>query len=353
MSAPSRLRETDTPHALDLCVAGVALRVVTNDADVFAALNRYYAPYVSRASYDGSGDAAAAVVRLLHGQPPRVDDFHDVVRGGGRPVKEAVRQTDGDRLILKRATGVVMGLRPGEAFAVGDLRANLNQAVNLVNACYAKTVVDDGYVLLHAAGVSLDGRTVVLAGVPGAGKSTAALHLVEAGFHFLSNDRVLARPAGDRVEVLGYPKQPRVNPGTLLHHPRLVALLTSEEREELTAMSRQALWGLERKRDVDLDLIYGAGTVDLRGTMAVLVLLRWRLDGDAFEAREIGVERALECLPIFEKHLGVFDLDRPVGAPSSDEERARYAPVLERTRIVEITGRPDFPALVALVAAFT
>jgi HprK-related kinase B len=65
----------------------------------------------------------------------------------------------------------------------------------------------------------------VLAGMPATGKSTAAVHLVEAGFRFLSNDRVLVRPGPAGVDALGYPKQPRVNPGTLLHHPRLVGLL--------------------------------------------------------------------------------------------------------------------------------
>ena len=62
--------------------------------------------------------------------------------------------------------------------------------------------------------------------MPGAGKSTASLHVVEAGWRFLSNDRVLARATSDgRVEVRGYPKQPRVNPGTLVHHPRLAESL--------------------------------------------------------------------------------------------------------------------------------
>jgi HprK-related kinase B len=115
---------------------------------------------------------------------------------------------------------VVMGLWPGHAFAVGDLRTHLNQGINLVNAGYAKAVARRGHLLLHASGVSWNGRTAVLAGVAGAGKSTAALHLVEAGFRFLSNDRVLARPDADGVDALGYPKQPRVNPDTLLGHPR-------------------------------------------------------------------------------------------------------------------------------------
>jgi len=37
------------------------------------------------------------------------------------------------------------------------------------------------------------------------------LHLVEDSFRFLSADRVLALAGSDQVEVLGYPKQPRVN----------------------------------------------------------------------------------------------------------------------------------------------
>jgi HprK-related kinase B len=212
-TAPALVGAVLAPHVLGLRVAGVPLEVVTNEADVWAALGRYYEPWLAPVT------APAARVRLIQGALEARGPFTDLVRADGKRVKEAVQDVAGGRLILKRATGVVMGLWPGHAFAVGDLRANLNQVINLVNACYAKVVLGRGHVLLHAAGVSRDGRAVVLAGLPGAGKSSAALHLVDAGFRFLSNDRVLARPDGGRVDVLGYPKQPRVNPGTLLAIP--------------------------------------------------------------------------------------------------------------------------------------
>jgi HprK-related kinase B len=174
-----------------------------------------------------------------------------------------------------------MGLSAGRAFAVGDLSANLTQGINLVNACYARAVVACGHVLFHASGVSWAGASALLAGPPGAGKSTAALHLVEAGFGFLSNDRVLARRDPSSVEVLGYPKQPRVNPGTLLHHPRLSALLEDTDRQALLSLPAAELWRLEPKRDVDLDAIYGKGTVDLRGRARAPVILKWRPPGRA------------------------------------------------------------------------
>jgi HprK-related kinase B len=239
-----------------------------------------------------------------------------------------------------------MGLWPGHVFAVGDLRANLNQAINLVNACYAKVVLGRGHVLLHAAAVSRDRRAVVLAGPPGAGKSSTALHLVDAGLRFVSNDRVLARVTDGRVEALGYPKQPRVNPGTLVGHPRLSALLKPEERAALEAMDPAALWALEAKRDVDLDAIYGAGTVDLVADMGALVLLRWRRDGHGLQVDRLTPERALDRLDFFRKDLGAFELDRVPGGPVTAAELAGYHALVAVVPVYEVSGRVDFRALV-------
>jgi HprK-related kinase B len=333
------------PHVLGLSIAGVPLEVVTNDADVWAALSRYYTPWVAPTP------APSARVRLIQGRLDARGPFTDLIRIDGKRVKEAAQDLAGGRLVLKRATGVVMGLWPGHVFAVGDLRANLNQAINLVNACYAKVVLGRGHVLLHAAAVSRAGRAVALAGPPGAGKSSAALHLVDAGLHFVSNDRVLAQAHDGGVEVLGYPKQPRVNPGTLLGHPRLSALLDAEERGSLEAMETAALWTLEAKRDIDLDAIYGRGTVDLTAQMRALVLLRWRRDGHGLRLDRLSVAGALERLEVYRKDLGAFDLDRTPGSPATATELAGYRALVSAVPVLEITGRVDFRALVGAVSA--
>jgi HprK-related kinase B len=205
------------------------------------------------------------------------------------------------------------------------------------------------HLLLHASGVSRQGRTVALGGPAGAGKSTAALHLVEAGFRFLSNDRVLVRPLADRVEARGYPKRPRVNPGTLLHHPRLRMLLRPDDRETLTALAPEDLWALERKCDVDLDAIYGPGTVELTGTLHALMLLKWRLGGERTVARRLDPAEALANVPFVHKDLGVFDL-RPERSRRAADRYARYADVLGRLTVIEVTGRVDFRFLADAVA---
>jgi HprK-related kinase B len=335
----------ETLHVLRLQFADVPIRVRTNDAEIATRLARYYTPWVvGEAVRRGGG-----VVDLVQGEPVVDGDFQDLVRAGGRRVKEATRDGDDGRLILKRGTGVLMGLMPGRAFAVGDLRAHLNQGINLINAVYAKAVMRRGHLLFHASAVSWRGAAVALAGPPSAGKSTSALHCVGHGLRFLSNDRVLAKLRADGVEVVGYPKHPRVNPGTLLTHPRLAAFLSPDERAALEALPSDDLWRLERKRDVDLDAVYGPGAVDLRARLRAFVLLRWLRGERQMRVRLIEVSEALAALPLYYKDLGAFDLDRePGSAPDADVPR-RYRALLRRVTLVEVTGAPDFPRLVKLV----
>jgi HprK-related kinase B len=335
--------QIDTPFVLDLAFGDVPVRVRTNALEILTALRRYYAPWVA-----ADGARPASVVALIQGEPAADGPFEVIDRGPGRRPKEAVLDVAGGRLIRKLATGVLMDVRRDEAFAVGDLLTNLNQAVNLINARYAEVVLARGYVLLHASAVSREGGTVALAGPPGAGKSTAALHLVEHGFRFLSNDRVLARPVDGAVEARGYPKQPRVNPGTLLYHPRLVGLLEPAAQRRLRALPPRALWALEDKRDVDLDAIYGDGTVELVGTLRALVLLGWAPDGQGFRVRRLDTDAALASLPVVRKDLGAFDLVRDTRRRAV-RELLRYVLLLRRVDVLRVEGAVDMKALIDVV----
>lgn len=344
MSVAARIATAAAAHELRLCVVDVPLRALTNNLEVWRRLRLYFDPWVV-----AEAGAARATIRLVHGTGVREGEFTDVARVDGKPVKEAVRESGGVRLIWKRRTGVLMGLAPGEAFAVGDLHANLNQAINLVNNCYAKAVLDRGHTMLHASAVSWNDGAVALAGPPGAGKSTSALHLVEAGFSFLSNDRVLAKPTEHGVEALGYPKQPRVNPGTVFGHPRLARLLDRDDHAALARLDPQELWNLERKSDVDVDRIYGRGTTRLRGDLRALLLLRWTRDGGPLGTRRLTPAAALDAVPLIHKDLGVFDLDRPALAPRGGWDPGAYRALFERLPVVEVTGGVDFSALVPIV----
>ena len=69
---------------------------------------------------------------------------------------------------------------------------------NLVIAAYKKT---DCLLALHAAAVLGEGGNVLLAGVPGSGKSTLTAALMAGGFHYCADDTVVL--AGDPLRVRG------------------------------------------------------------------------------------------------------------------------------------------------------
>jgi len=132
-------------------------------------------------------------------------------------------------------------------------------------------------------------------------------------------------------------------------HPLSPPGIGREERAELSRLPPAALWELERKRDVDLEAFYGPDVVELRGEMQGLVLLKWRRTGQGLAVRRMGAAEALANLPLFHKDLGVFDLDRPARAERSPERAvnrlSRWADLLGRVQVVEVTGRTDVAAL--------
>jgi hypothetical protein len=83
-----------------------------------------------------------------------------------------------------------------------------------------------GFEVLHASGVVLDGRAVLVAGPPGAGKSSLAAALVGAGGQLLSDDAVALQ----------------LSDGVLIAHAGSVVLqLRAREDERLSADARAVL----------------------------------------------------------------------------------------------------------------
>jgi hypothetical protein len=64
-----------------------------------------------------------------------------------------------------------------------------------------------GVTCLHASAVAVDGRVIILAGMAGAGKSTAAAAFAQQGFPVLSDDIVALHEQGDQFWAApGYPR---------------------------------------------------------------------------------------------------------------------------------------------------
>jgi HprK-related kinase B len=267
---------------------------------------------------------------------------------GKRRSKEEWVDLPGGRFVRKLRTGVVFVFGSGVHVAYGPCRANANQIVNFVNNRYMQWRLQQGYLLAHAGAVARDGLGLAMCGDSGAGKSTAALDLVARGLDFVSNDRALLRPdRGGGVELLGIPKHPRVNPGTIVYNEALHDLLPAGEREELASLPRDRLRTLEDKYDVLVHEVFGPGRFRLRARLAALVVIAWDGEGEA-RLRRVELERRPDLLERVMKSPGLFY--EPEEEPDFDLEAERYVEVLSRRPAWEITGTRDFDRAAELCA---
>jgi HprK-related kinase B len=334
--------EYPATNVLNLSFLGVALSVRSNDPGVASGLARYFAPFRSEEPLRDT-----LPIDVLQGTP--IFDSHrlnDVLRQGpGRAIKEAFYDVAGGRIVVKRRTGVAVYIAEPEHAVVGDMVRNLNQAANVVSMVFAKAMLRRGYVMLHASAALGEEGGVAFAAQSGAGKSTMALALVEEGYRFVTNDRLLVRSHNGQVEMVGVPRIPRVNPGTLLRLPRLTSLLPPEARRRYEHMSPDALWTTEEKRDVEVDRIFGPGTFQLTGRLRIMYILAWRLGEARWGVRPLDPAACRAALRRMVKQVGVQDLAPPL--PTAQE--AALEAIAGGLPASEVTGQPDVSALRAFI----
>jgi hypothetical protein len=94
----------------------------------------------------------------------------------------------------------------------------------LLTIALLETMKRFGRFPLHAAGLSLDGRGILVPGSSGAGKSTLSVTLARAGFNFLSDDTVFLTPSDAGMWVDGFPDEVDVTETTVAMVPELAHL---------------------------------------------------------------------------------------------------------------------------------
>lgn len=215
-----------TPAALELTVAGVCLAfeahgglAVAPPAFQYPAFRggpaRRRIPVRVRAApmHIGAPDMDTAfdtgdAWRLLAAGPRRRLEMSDRARAG-----RGLWQVDWTQPLTRAEA------RVDPALVDGGVIRHLAQ-YPLDQVLLTESLLDDGGVLLHAAGGLTPAGGLLLAGVSGAGKSTVtrALH-GRAGFRFFSDDRLFARRTPTEFEIHGTPWAGDAGVAVPLHAP--------------------------------------------------------------------------------------------------------------------------------------
>jgi len=182
------------------------------------------------------------------------------------------------------------------------------------------------------------------------------LHVLEYGEHFISNDRLLlnaektSRPG--HFWMRGIPKQPRINPGTIVHNERLHKLISPERRRELLALPTESLRQLEEKYDADVNDLYHKTCYKPETELNAFIILNWQPDGEHDTQLKLKtLNKSPELLEAILKSPGPFysDANHVFLANQTQPESNRYLSLLGELPCFELTGKIDFKKACNLV----
>ncbi|HEX4788692.1 MAG TPA: hypothetical protein VH372_09545 [Actinospica sp.] len=210
------------------------LEVLSGDAVVAEALDFLGTHFAARRHAAAEGAEPVALLRVsLAGQPsddappapgPAADEIY--VRKSASDfftVPARRERVDGLELVECTRTGTRMAFDR----AAGMVRIQVTERgamdlVELIRDLTLKAEENAGAAVLHATAAERDGRTVLVAGSKGAGKSTVLLELVEHfGYRIMSGDKAIASLDESGLYVTGWPDYPHLGYGTIAKYPGL------------------------------------------------------------------------------------------------------------------------------------
>ncbi len=335
------------PQDLSLQIGEFSLRLRSNSAALIARLEKYFAHVVQPVA-----EPLVEVVAIDSDELtlPGVDFIHWRREAGKQGGKDSYCELSGARLLRKVRTGMLFLQNQSCCLARGPCLRNDNQVINFIVNQYINYLQQRNWLICHAAAVVRDGAALALAAFSGGGKSTQMLRLMdEPAFQFMSNDRVFIRSDARGVAACGVPKQPRINPGTIVHNPRLQGMLSPPRREALLRLPAEELWQLEEKYDVNIESVYGPGRNHVGSArLAALVILNWRRDSsEACRLQGVDPAERSELLEAVMKSSGPF-YQQADGSFKGDSEAlyaSKYLDVLGQVAVYEVVGGVDFDAL--------
>jgi HprK-related kinase B len=328
---------------LHLALGECNLSIRSNSEKLITGLQRYFAHVVSTQPEQVDMDIIA-----IEQSPPELGvDFVDWAREPGKTGrKDSYFDIPDARLVRKIRTGMVFLQSETYRIAAGPCEQYDNQVINFINAQYMNWLQQRGWFICHASGLVHHGQGLGIAGFSGGGKSTLMLQLLDkAEVSYLTNDRLFAKEVDGQIQMAGIPKLPRVNPGTIVHNPKLHSLLSEQRRQELLALPPQQLWDLEEKYDVLVDDVYGHERILQQAPLNAFLVLNWQRNSpEPLKIDQVDLAQRPELLGAIMKSPGPFYQmeDGRFWQDTMPFDEAGYLNVLKTVTVYEASGGLDF-----------
>lgn len=304
--------------------------------------------YFSSCNVIGDQNTADINMIAIERAAPELDiNFIDWKREPGKTGrKDEYVDIPDARVVRKVRTGMVFLQSEEQIIAAGPCVENDNQVINFINSQYMNQLQQQDWLICHASGLVHNEKGLAIAGFSGGGKSTLMLEFMnDSSIAFMTNDRLFIKPLKGQTQMLGIPKLPRINPGTITGNPVLHALMSPQELSDYQAMEKEKLWDIEEKYDVPVKEIYGEQRIKDASPLTAFLILNWRRDSDeAVSLSEVNLAERRDLLGAIMKPSGPFYQDKQ-GNFQTDEikfDEDAYLSMLSGIKIYEAHGGINF-----------
>lgn len=339
----------DDSQTLMFAIHDVPFVVRANDAAVIAHVTRLVRRYSGGEPQSATG--AQQVLMAVQGVPALdTSRLKDVPRrtGAHKPSRVATADVNGGRVIYRRDTGVMIYIQRNIWTITGDLRAHPDEVTRALDAMLSLALVERGYLTLKSSAVTRGNIGVALVGGPDTARRALAVNLLTHGFQWATEDLLLVRVTDGAIEMHGLPGLLRLEPGAMLAHPALRAMLTEDERARYGGQSWRELRDLDTRYVVDAAETFGLTGISSGSTLRAVVALRWRASDPAEDVTLASLPRAdaYELLAEASRSYGLYDLRGTL--PPNYHRLSRLA---ETATMYAITGSIAVDTAAARIAA--
>ena len=189
--------------------------------------------------------------------------------------------------------------------------------------CIAFLFQQRGYSAIHSSAIEIKEQAVLVAGFSGAGKSTIALSLIDAGYRYLADDIAMVNPKGDLMLQPAFPQQ-KVCRNIAEKMGTDELLYINEKKDKFAYYNTKDFCDVPRrlttmfmlnKYDGDKVLVEEVtGVEKLNSILLNLFLL------DAYKAMDFTLEEKARCLELAGK-ITIYRISRPIGKDTVQEIR--------------------------------
>ena len=361
--------QTLLSHELALKLAGCSIQIQSNSYELLDKLKFYFENCdVIDNNFDSRESADIQIIAIESLAVELENHYIDWAREPGKSGrKDEYFDIQDGRVVRKVRTGMVFLQSKNERIAAGPCIQNDNQLINFINSQYMNWLQNRGWLICHASGMTLNtekkdtGQKVkpgfAIAGLSGGGKSTLMLELMnDPSVSYLTNDRLFIKKESKKQNMstgmLGIPKLPRINPGTIVGNPKLHGLLDKKELHYYQAMETSELWEVEEKNDVLITQVYGEQRLSFSAQISSFIILNWQRDSNQkTRLTHIDLDQRRDVLAAIMKSPGPFyqQTDGSFQKDNDEFDQKAYLNHLSEVSIYEATGNIDFKIMAQLI----